>query len=592
MTAGTENGGDGIPAPPRDQAPHRARHDQYRDLLDVVADIASVDEPATLANRVAEQARRLLHADVVYLWFTESQGDDAYLGATSGGLTSDLRNMRIPAGEAMAGRIITSGLPLIVARYLEDTSFSHQADVDQVMRNEKIVASVGVPLTSGIRTIGALVAANRDERSYTLADVDLLRTLAVHAAILIERTRLEARRIQAISALKSQNRELNRQNTEAAGLHNTFARVALTGGQIGDLVTEVKKIVEGPLAVFDEDGRVLAEAGGFVAAEVTEDLVRSAALTRSTQTTTSVAAVPIATAMGIHGVLCLSAPDGVSESEIQIVERAAVTAALLLLRAEAEARAAGFRRDDFINDLVSGSDDPVRLNHRAAQMKFDLRRPFTVHVARADLQDRRLAHLANEAARVRGGLAGHCREVQSGDTSSVVILLPGLDARTNAIDIADAMKRAARLHVSVAGAGPVRDATQVGKVFEEASACSEAMLRIGGVGMSGTLDDLGFVGLVLGKDRSVRSFVDSTLGPVLTYDAQHHTELMSTLEALLSTDGGPTAAANVLHVHVSTVKQRMRRLQTLLGEDWRSVDRSFELRVAATLHHINPRSTP
>lgn len=570
-------------------APYDDTRDRYRDLVDVVADLAGVSDPAALASRIAEQARRLLRADVVYLWLSAPDRADAFLGATSGGLTSRLRDVRIPFGQAMAGKIIDTGLPLISARYLDDGSFTHVSDVDAVMREERIVAAAGVPLGSELHATGALIAANRDARPYTPADVELLRSLAVHAAICVERAEHAQRHERAVASLTAENQELLRRNAEAADLHNTFARVALTGGQLGELVNEVIKIVRGQLAVIDEDGRVLAEAGGFVSTAEAAELARTAGEARTTQTSAAIAAVPIVTTVGLHGVFCLHTPDGIVESDVHVVERAAVTAALVLLRAEAEARAAGFRRDDFVNDLVTGSDDASRLIHRAAQMKFDLRRPYTVHVVRAQLQDRRLAHLANEAARTRGGLAGHSRRTQQDEAGTVVVLLPGLNARTTARELAETMKRAARLPVSVSGAGPVTEDKGVRSCFDEAEACSEAMVRIAGYDLSGTLDDLGFVGLVLGKDRTVRSFIDTTLAPVIEYDHEHHSELLRTLEALLTTDGGPTAAAHTLHVHVSTVKQRMQRLQALLGDDWRSVDRAFELRLALRLHRIDPR---
>ncbi|MBS1694206.1 MAG: GAF domain-containing protein [Actinobacteria bacterium] len=573
--------------PAEDAARGAARHDQYRELLDVVADIAAVEDPVRLANQVAEQARRLIHADVTYLWLSAPQRDDAHLGATSGGMSAQLRDIRIPAKLAMAGRIIETGLPLVVSQYLDDDSFIHYAEMDRVMENERIIAAAGVPLVSGTRTIGALVAANRDSRSYSLADVELLRILASHAAIALERAAVADERSRQLAELRVENRELARRNAEASDLHNRFARVTLTGGQIDELVNEIRTIVGGEVAVFDEDGRMLAEAGGFAATNSVGDLVRAAANARSTQLDRQIAAVPVVTALGLHGVLCLCSAEELQHSDIQVIERGAVTAALLLLRAEAEARAAGFRRDDFVYDLVTGSDAPAHLMHRAAQLKVDLRSPYTIHLVRAELQDRRLAQVANEAARGRGGLAGHVQRPQPGEQSPLVVLLPGLDPRDNSMKLAEAIKRAAHVEVSVAGAGPLREVADVGRCFDEASACSEAMLRLGGYTLSGTLEELGFLGLVLGKDRDTRTFVDTMLAPVIDYDSEHQTDLLRTLDALLSTDGGPTAASQLLHVHVSTVKQRMQRLQRLLGEDWRSVDRSFELRLALKLHRIN-----
>ncbi|MGW4336004.1 helix-turn-helix domain-containing protein [Rhodococcus koreensis] len=562
-----------------------ARHDHYRDLLDIVADLAMVADPDELQVRIAEQARRLLHADVVYLWMSDGQGQSMRLGATSGGLSSELRNLRIPVGHAMAGKIIDTGMPLVVTRYLDDRNFSHDAQMDRVMKEEGIVTAAGVPMTLGSQTRGALIAANRDEREYTLSHVELLRNLAIHASISLTRATVRREQEQSLLALVSDNADLTKRNEESDRIHTTVARVALTGGKIDDLVDEVIKIIGGRLEVFDVDGRLLAAAGGGPATEETTDLVRIAAETRVTQTTSQHAAVPIITSTGLHGVLCFRSELQLTHSDIQVVERVAVTAALLLLLVEAEAGAAGFRRDDFIDDLVTGSDTPARMVHRAAQMKLDLRRPYTVHIVRADMQERRLAYLANEYARTRSGLAGQCHRVRHDERPSVVVLLPGSDPRQGARELAEALQRSAHVSVSVAGAGPSRETAHIRQHFEEAMTCSHALLRIGGDGTSGTMEDLGFVGLVLSKDTSVRPFIETMLAPVIDYDAQHHTDLLQTLEALLSTEGGPTAASHQLHVHVSTVKQRMQRLHTLLG-DWRSADRASELRLAIKLHRI------
>ncbi|KUI36493.1 guanylate cyclase [Mycobacterium sp. GA-2829] len=477
-------------------------------------------------------------------------------------------------------------MPLIVARYLDDDAFTHHTKLDQAVREERITAAAAVPLPTGPRIIGALIAANRDERTFSLSDVELLRILGAHAALAIDRVAVAEERDQALMSLQSDNLELTRGQAASVQVHNTLARVLLTGTQLSDLVTGLVEIIEGQLAVFDRDVRMLAEAGGFTPTEHTDELVRSAAATHLTQTTSELAAVPVTTTTGLHGVLCLRAPAGVTRSDIQVIERAVVTAAILLLRAEAEAGAAGFRRDDFINDLVSGKENPAHLMQRAAKLKFDVRSPYTIHVVRADLQDRRIASLAHEAARPKNGLAGLCHRMQPDERPSAVVLLPGEDARKNSLALAEAMRRASDAEVSVAGAGPVRGGSDVRRFFEEAHACSDAMLRLSGYRLSGTMDDLGFLGLVLGRDKNIHAFVEGALAPVVNYDAEHRTELLHTLDALLSTDGGPTAAAELLHVHVSTVKQRMQRLQRLLGDDWRSVDRTLELRLAMKLHRI------
>lgn len=565
---------------------HEARDDQYRALLDTVADITSEDDPNRLLGGIAERARRLLRADVVYLWLAEEDGAYARLGATSGGMTSELLNLRVPARMAMTGRIIDTGMPLIVSEYFGDQNFVHYPEIDRVMERERIVATVGVPLVNGSTRLGALIAANRDERTYSPADLDLLHSLAGHAAISIERSRLSEQTKTALHSLEAANHELARRNTESertTAAHFTLSQVALAGGNIDNLVQEVVKIVEGQLVVFDPEGRLLADAGNFSGAVRPPEVVREASLSRSTCTADNQVAVPILAATRLLGTLYYQSDETPTKPDIQILERAAVVAALLLLLAEAEAGAAGFRRDDFIDELLSGDEPASRLIHRAAQMRVELRQPYTIHVVRAPLQERRLAYLADEAARSRGGLAGQSHLLQRGKKPLVIALIPGEDPRANSEELAATIARAARITPSVAGAGPAYEVAGVRELVEEAVTCSEAMEQIFDDATSGTLADLGFIGLVLSGKPNVDRFVRKMLGPVVVYDATHHTQLLSTLETILATDGSPTAASETLHVHVSTVKQRMQRLRGLLGEDWRTVERASELRLALKL---------
>ncbi len=55
------------------------------------------------------------------------------------------------------------------------------------------------------------------------------------------------------------------------------------------------------------------------------------------------------------------------------------------------------------------------------------------------------------------------------------------------------------------------------------------------------------------------------LGPILDYDARHGSDLVPTLEAFLEASGSWTQCANVLHVHVNTLRYRIRRIEELTG---------------------------
>lgn len=55
------------------------------------------------------------------------------------------------------------------------------------------------------------------------------------------------------------------------------------------------------------------------------------------------------------------------------------------------------------------------------------------------------------------------------------------------------------------------------------------------------------------------------LGPVIDYDTKHRAGLEDTLRSFLHHSGSYRASAISLHLHVNTVRYRMRRVEQLTG---------------------------
>ncbi|MEW9548919.1 helix-turn-helix domain-containing protein [Nonomuraea sp. NPDC050783] len=64
-----------------------------------------------------------------------------------------------------------------------------------------------------------------------------------------------------------------------------------------------------------------------------------------------------------------------------------------------------------------------------------------------------------------------------------------------------------------------------------------------------------------------RSFADRLLSPLLDYDRRHQSELVRTLGVFLDCAGSWNACAERLHVHVNTVRYRVRRIEELTGRN-------------------------
>ena len=98
-------------------------------------------------------------------------------------------------------------------------------------------------------------------------------------------------------------------------------------------------------------------------------------------------------------------------------------------------------------------------------------------------------------------------------------------------------------------------------------------------------DDLGIYALLYEKrDRDqLADFAERWLGPLLDYG-----ELTHTLRVLLET-GGPSAAATALFVHISTLKYRLRKIESILDVDLSDPEVCFNLRLAFKILAVQER---
>ncbi|MPY82561.1 MAG: PucR family transcriptional regulator [Actinophytocola sp.] len=108
-----------------------------------------------------------------------------------------------------------------------------------------------------------------------------------------------------------------------------------------------------------------------------------------------------------------------------------------------------------------------------------------------------------------------------------------------------------------------------------------AELRGGTVAVLAT-DEIDSHALLLATvpDDVRRTFLARVLGPVIDYDQRHGSDLTATLEAFLAASGSWTACAERLHVHVNTLRYRIRRIEELTGRSLASLEHRVDFFLA------------
>ena len=568
-------------------AARRRRESELTALFDTASDLAALRGVDSVLLAIVRRARQLLGADVSYLTLNDDARGDTYMRVTDGSVSARFQVLRLTMGTGLGGLVAQTARPYWTSSYFTDARFRHTDSINDGVQDEGLVAILGVPLIRGSRVIGVLYAGDRSERSYDQAEAALLSSLAAHAAIALDNARLLEETRTALDQLSVATRELREYTAaveRAAGAHDRFIDVVLRGGGVEAVAAAVAEAVGGQIVVLDREGRVSGTDGRPGHPGPPPDPAIALTLARTTGRTVRdgnwwTAAVTVDNEL--IGGLAVYNEAALSALDQRILERAAlVTALLMLLRrraSEAESRVRGELLEELLRPSIR---DPDGLRERARRLGADLDRPHAVVVARIGERGRgRAIAAAAQLAATRQGLA-------AAHEGAVVVCLPELDPASAAETVRRELVAAGADPVTTGGAGPAQGPAALAQAYAEAAQCAGTLIALGRTGAAAHSSELGFFGLLVGEHRNVRGFVEDTLRPVLDYDGQRGTGLLSTLEAFFDTGGSPARTAEILRVHVNTVTQRLARVGNLLGEDWSSPRRALEVHLAVRLRRI------
>ncbi|WP_077692539.1 MULTISPECIES: helix-turn-helix domain-containing protein [Nocardiopsis] len=575
----------------------RRRESELGALFETANDLAGMRSLDQVLQAIVERARNLLGTDIAYLTLSDPEAGGTYMRVTSGSVSASFQRLRLAPGRGLGGLVATTALPYVTANYFADPRFVHSENIDHAVREEGLVAILGVPLKMNGRDVGVLFAANRRERPFAHSEVALLSSLAAHAAIAIDSANLIDDTRRALDELHTVNERLQRHTASverSAAAHDRLTDLVLRGGGVREVAAAVAEVLGGTVLIHDvtSDESVTAGPEGVVEgasrggapwdsgdgglSEAVRSSLASGRAVRAGRAWVASAAAgtePLGTLV-LRGV-------ELDSTDQRVLERAAmVTALLLLIRrsvSETELRVRG----DLLDELLEvPARDPVSLRQRASLLRADLDGPHVLVVAEAPGADPgRLRSAATHVAETTGGLAGS----RSG---RLVLALPGTDPSAVGRRVADELSAAANGPVTAGLAGPTDGPASFRDAFAEASRCLQTLRALGREGGVAATEDLGFSGLLLSQDRDVPGFVSATLGPLLEYDARRGTLLVETLRAYFAAGGNLSRAKEELHIHVNTVAQRLERIGQLIGADWQRPGRALELQLALHLHGL------
>lgn len=577
----------------------RRRGQELSALFSSAHELAELRDTDVLLHRLVERAHDLLGTDVTYLSEFYEGSDELRVRSTLGTVAPSFRELRVPSGMGLATKVVRTGCPQWTSNYQRHHDIPHEASIDAAVAAEGLVSLLGVPLVAGERVLGVLFAANRSEHIFTPDEIALLSAFANHAAVVLQTTwSLEQARVAADKADRA-NAVLAANVTaieRASTVHEDLTEVVLKGGKADGLARTLSTAFDRAVLILDRDfaavgqsprgSRMTATAADGELADAVREAIDESRSSGRCVFVNGAAPLPEVAVAVVAGEAFLGAVL-VGHGDVELgavaqrtIERTAQITALVAVQQDAIAEAEDRARGELVSDILRGAESrrqELIRRARARDVRLDDLRTVVAVVLPADA--RRTASVA---------LRGSVSRCLVGDRDGLLaVLAPSGDPMGVAREVWRTVRRVVDGPVLAVAGPPAESVEDLEYCFELARRCAQVLLNL--EAPDGAVDSQAYapyMAMFGSEARELPRFIESVIGPVLRWDEKRGTNLFETLSAFVDSYASPTRTARALHLHINTVAQRLERITSLLGQNWRESEPLFRISVAVRLHAL------
>ncbi|MGE0000249.1 MAG: PucR family transcriptional regulator ligand-binding domain-containing protein [Acidimicrobiia bacterium] len=367
-------------------------------------------------------------------------------------------------------------------------------------------------------------------------------------------------------------------------IHQRFTSVVLAGGSATEIAKTLHELVGWPVVILDHAGRQAV----VVPADTDSDPLIETGIRQ-----------PILAADHVYGELIVLT-DGTVLDDDQALALERASAAIAVRQAHASAVAAEQERfaATSLEELIAGHPgSTTEVTERAISFGWDLLRPRAVLLASIDPptdRERMPNALATIAAAARATL-GREAIIWTRSTTIAALIAPHTADSSERRRIAEDLRyeldeRLRTVNVSIGVGRRVDDPMDLQRSYLEASRSVDVGRWAKGRHVTEVFDELGLERLLASTPTDdLTDFVKQAIGPLVQHDHLHRTDLVETLSVWLETRN-MAEAARLVHVHYNTFKNRLDRIESIIGPLTNDAARALECEVAiyVSRHYDGP----
>jgi GAF domain-containing protein len=469
------------------------------------------------------------------------------------------------------------------------------AHLHEAQRRQGLRSMIAVPLLGPRGVIGTLNCYHTEPHHFGAEALDLLSTIANHAAAAIANARLIDQLNASVRRLSEMNEVIQHQHTilrRSDDIHRQLTTLVLDEPGLEAVIASLARLLRCGVALYDPLLRLLACAPPPDAADPPAVTLDAQLLNRSDlgRGRRALVRLPAGSAVSAAAAICpivardqtlgyLVVPEAIvvsGEIEQRALEHAAVVCARELLHQrlveEVERRQMGALLDTLLaGRRVSGDAIARQAEHLGLQPDDSVRLALIVRDRGAGdvLADAHQLH-ALVAAEVRR----HCpRALVALRGAHTLALLVGACAREPEALCAHlqtaAVRALAGATISIALSGPAERPADLARAYSELRETLSVLQHLEVSNRVLSFDDLGVCGLIVRsavRDDLVQ-MARRRLEPLLEYSRRRSVDLTATLECYLRVGCSPQRTAKALFLHPNTVKHRLSLIGELLNAD-------------------------
>jgi purine catabolism regulator len=380
----------------------------------------------------------------------------------------------------------------------------------------------------------------------------------------------------------------------SAAIHDRFTSIALSGGGLRQIAEALADLIGRPVAIVDADDmvqwRTSEEAPGG----------ESGLPAGSTGRGDGTIVQPIQVGAERYGAILVAGDEAaLGPDRLEAIEYAATVAALRQVQTRAVAEADRRFQAVCLEELITGHvADRTVLMERAAAFAWDLTTPRAVLLADVEAiagrpfsalagtpEEGALRHRLAEAARASLGPGSIIWERSREIGALVSAGNSGLREIGAALQ-AEAGRHLPGIVVSVGIGRAAPDPLELHRSFGEARRALSIGRWAHGPGEVTAFDGLGLDRLLVAVPNSeAEAFCADLLGRLEAYDAARGTALVTTLETFLASRNAALAARQ-LYLHYNTLKNRLAKIEEIIGPYLDDPDRCLSLALALRLRRL------